>query len=188
MDSEITLGVVTRDLAERVRGWRNKDLVGLRTPYLLTEEMQARFYEDVVCSRTSQHRFWAVLQHQRPVGMVGLTNIIWENGTAEISLVVSPGKQGRGIGTAAVGLVLHEAFQSMRLHAVYGEVYACNSAYDFWVKAARRFGARPDLDFARLTDRKFLNGRWWDSMAFTIVELSWASRPVPEVVASEAPR
>ena len=125
----IELRTLTPDNVERAREWRNQSLVSLRTPFALTVEMQQAFYRDVICNRQSPHRYWGLWEvflqeHQRPmyVGMGGLTNIQWENGLAEISLIVDPDQAGRGIGQLAVRALLEEGFDRLRLETICGEV------------------------------------------------------------------
>lgn len=134
---DLILDALTPADVEAVRGWRNRDDVraGLRTPHLLTAQQQRAWYDAVVCDRRSPHRYWAVRERSDAGGLVavvGLTDIAWENGTAEISLITDPDRTGVGIGTAAVRLVLTEAFDRMRLLAVHGECYEHNPAWAFW--------------------------------------------------------
>ena len=53
------LDTLTLQDVEQIRIWRNQDLSTWRTPYLLTEEMQKRFYYDIN-KRESKHRYWAI--------------------------------------------------------------------------------------------------------------------------------
>jgi hypothetical protein len=131
--------------------------MGLRTPFFLTREMQASFYEKVCCDRSSPHRYWALRAEDRLfVGMAGLTNIQWENGLAEISLLIDPDRSG--IGRVAVDLILSEAFEQMRLHTVFGECYEHNPAMGFWKKMVEHH----DGFSTRLPGRKYWGGgyRW----------------------------
>src|SRR5689334_8398104 len=79
---------------EQVRQWRNQQTEMLRTPFLLTIEMQSRFYSDVVCNRQSNSRYWGIWTDEKIkpslIGMCGLENISWENRLAEISLIFNP--------------------------------------------------------------------------------------------------
>ena len=69
----------TKKLLEIVRWWRNSDISGLRTPFMLTKEMQESFYEGVLCDRDSRHRYWGFYQGDSYVAFGGVTNISWEN-------------------------------------------------------------------------------------------------------------
>lgn len=185
----LVLKALTEETCEMVRVWRNQDLRGLRTPILLTDRMQHLFYRDVICDRRSPHRYWGVhtaspvagstpdardhLPFDQCVAMTGLTNIQWENGLAEIALIVNPLLAGpHGIGTRAVALVLGQAFEQMRLATVCGECYDCNPATEFWGKITRRYGGQE----VNLPRRKFWGGRLWGAYYFSISEEQyWAA-------------
>lgn len=167
---KIGIDVATRDDCELVRGWRNQDIGAFRTPFLLTEEMQAEFYRTVVCNRQSPHRYWAVREGDVLAGCVGLTNIAWENGTAELSLIVDPARTRQGIGQASVALALREGFLAMRLEAVHAEVYQSNvGATQFWLRMAERFHARS----VALPARKFWNGQMHDAVFVAFERKRW---------------
>jgi len=102
--------------------------------------------------------------------MGGLTNIEWENGLAEISLIIDPSYRGGGRGRMAVQLLLDQAFCRLRLETVFGEVYTINPALDFWAKVARHYTA----DCTTLPRRKFWNGNLYSSMYFSITREGWA--------------
>lgn len=182
------LDALTRSDCELVRRWRNleENRLHLRTPFVLTEEMQSRFYDDVVCSRTAPHRFWALRDTEgarvqpggygdwetRPafIGMAGLTDIDPTNGHAEISLILDPAKHGKGYGVMAVGLVLAEAFDRMRLESVRAECYETNPALGFWRKMADGHGAHSTT----LPLRKFWGGRYHDALLVTFMRAMWS--------------
>lgn len=160
------LQALTLEDCLKVAEWRNDNMVGLRTPYPLTEGMQREFYENVICNRNSNHRYWGIQLFSGPdtklIGMVGLTGIQWENRLAEISLITDPNRKGEGIGEEAVKLILEEAFGRMNLHSVIGECYAANPALGFWQKMVERWG-----DYSCwLPDKKFWDGKYHDSYYF----------------------
>lgn len=160
----LELGVLTKEDCEQVRQWRNKNLEALRTPYMLTKEMQESFYENVVCNRNSNSRYWGIYSKKEFIGMVGIENIQWENRIGEISLIISPVEQGNGYGKQAVDLVLREAFKNMNLKTVWGECYYCNPAIGFWRKIINKYNAKE----AALLNRKYYNGHYWNSLYFSI--------------------
>ena len=165
----VYLDALTAADCDLVRHWRNQSARDtLRTPVMLTTEMQAEFYREIVCNRHSLHRYFAMVDssagRRELVAMGGLTNIAWEDGITEISLIVDPQRQRRGIGRAAVQRLLDEAFGRLRLSAVYGEVYQCNPAVDFWRRIVDEHGGSVVV----LPVRKFALGRHWDSLYFTI--------------------
>lgn len=173
----IYLDVLSLEDVQRVRQWRNQDLAGLRTPYPLTREMQDEFYRDVVNNRNSQNRYWAVARADSNgrglLGMAGLTDVSYINGSAEISLIVDPGFHRHGVGTEAVAQVLRHAFDRMRLLTVFGEVYLCNPAVEFWKKIVSEHSGY----ITTLPNRKFWAGRLWNSLYFSIYKELWPTSP-----------
>lgn len=123
---------------QRVRIWRNDPSVFpmLRTGYK-TEAEQEAFYHQHIAPKWYQwtywkpeHRYYAVDVFTHFAGITGLTYI--EDGEAEISLVLGPPFRGKGIGAAAVTLVLDEA-RRLGLHSVRGECYPAG-AIQFWTQ------------------------------------------------------
>jgi RimJ/RimL family protein N-acetyltransferase len=155
------LRALTQADCEQVRLWRNQNLQYLRTPYLLTEEMQAGFYDNTVCNRYVNSRWWGI-HNGKLIGMAGLTDIAWENGTAEISLILNPKETGKGHGEAAVNLLLEQAFAFMGLRNIYGECYECNPAAGFWRKMI-------PAHTAMLPQRKLWRGKYYDSLYFSFM-------------------
>lgn len=174
---------------QEVRKWRNEEPQFLRTPYRITQEMQEEFFNNVINDRDSKHRYFAIMGEEKEhlteveriegdnywlgsqqliktrefIGMGGLTNIEWENGCAEISLIINPKYRGKGYGKQAVDLILDEAFKSMRLYSVYGEVYTCGNIA-FWKKVVNKHNGYNTF----LLDRKFYKGKSHDSMWFSM--------------------
>jgi len=160
----VRLDALTRVDCERVRAWRNADLSHLRTPFALTGEQQEEFYQRVVCARDSPHRYYAIREGDL-IGMGGLTNISWENGSTEISLIIAPSDRSRGYGTEAVKLLLAEAFGRLRLATVYGECYLTNpQAAFFWKRLTEALHGTHTV----LPRRKWWDGKLWDALYFSI--------------------
>ncbi len=152
-----------------VREWRNNEMESLRTPYLLTEEMQEQFYREVVCNRDSEHRYWSVVEEHvdEPTELMayaGITNISWANAIGEISLIINPEKREKGNGEKAVDLVFNVGFNFMGLKTIIGEVYVCNSAIDFWRKIAQKYNGYTTM----LPNRKYWAGKYYDAMYFSV--------------------
>ena len=156
------LDVLTLEDCEQARLWRNAQLETLRTSYPLTKEQQAAFYRDVVCNRQSPHQYYAFLDREldgEMVAMVGLTNIDWVNGHAELSLLVPP-TTARVVWVydAALDLLLHWAFDQLRLVTVFGECYHCNPQLKWW--KLQGHGS------VELPNRKLSGGKHYSSTLF----------------------
>jgi GNAT superfamily N-acetyltransferase len=130
--------------------------------------MQEKFYKDVICNRHSSHRYWKI-EHGRADGMGGLTNIEWENGQAEISLIINPQWRGNGFGREAVDLLLDQAFNYLRLELVYGECYTCNPAMGFWEKVCKKYQSNPYW----LNKGKYWQGTHYGTMYFDFLRANY---------------
>ena len=145
---------------------------------MLTEGMQAEFYQDVVCDRHWPARYYSVVstdevgyKDENLLAFGGFDPIQWENSLGEITLTVNPQYQGKGYGTKALDLLLEEAFNRLNLDMICGEVYECNiRGWRFWKKA---FGAG---EWIILPARKFYKGRYWDSAYFCMDVETWQTR------------
>ncbi|MFH1761121.1 MAG: GNAT family N-acetyltransferase [bacterium] len=150
---------------EQVRQWRNQCLETLRTPFLLTKDMQQRFYEEDVCNRNSRNRWWGIHVNNGFIGQMGLINIELENRRAEISIMINPEYQYKGYGTKAVELLLEQGFMHMNLENIWGEVYTCNiNGMVFWERLVKKYNGND----AFLKNTKYYNGRYWNSLWFNI--------------------
>lgn len=156
---------------ERARVWRNEDgmRAKLRTPYMLSREQQEEFYRQSVSNRQANSRWWSVYEDDRFIGLIGLTDIEWENGLGQVSMMVDPELHGRGYGRQAFELLLREAFDRMRLLTVYGECYECNPAISFWRRMMEEYGGK----IVMIPRRKFWGGRLWGAMLFTVAAEQW---------------
>lgn len=158
----IELTVMTDDRADEVRVWRNELRGVLRTPFLLTAEMQEDFYNNVICNRHSNNRFYAAMKDGEFIGMAGLINIEWENGLAEISIILNPDQRGKGNGQAVIEELLRTGFNELRLENIYGECYCCNPCLNFWLRTIKKYDEYQVI----LPCRKYLDNKYYDSIYF----------------------
>ena len=176
---------LTEENMEQVRIWRHGVPECLRTPYMLTEEMQQDYYRNIICNRQSTTRYWG-LHRELPAchdygitlpsksiftGYGGIENISWENGNGEISLLLGPEYRDKGYGKEAVGLFLDQAFNHMRLEHVYGECHEC-APWIFWHKMQQVYGG---LLPTWLPKRKYYKGEYHDSYYFTFTASGYRS-------------
>jgi len=155
---------------ETILEWRSTIPETLRTPYPITNLMQKRWFEEVISSRNSNIRytgFWREdLFPRDPVGflgMGGIESVQFENGNAEISLLINPAYRGKGYGKQAVDLILDTAFNRYRLETVWGECFLCSPAVGFWKKIVEEKKAFS----VELPGRKYFNGKLYGSYYFS---------------------
>ena len=153
----------TRQDVERVRHWRNAALETLRTPYLISEDMQSNFY-DSLQNRESRNRYWSIYDNDELIGFGGLTGIEWENGLAEISLIMGAKYRGKGLGRRAVNLILDTGFGNLGLKTIYGQCYECNSAVHFWGAITLEHGGY----ITTIPRRKMWQGQLYDALHFSM--------------------
>jgi len=175
----IYFDALTETDCEQIRKWRNEDISAARTPFLLTEAMQRDFYRDVVSNRDSVHRYWAVRADASQVvndmtgakymklshlaGIAGLTNIEWENGRAEVALMIGRDYRGNGYGIEAFNEIKKWAFERMRLHTIYACVYGNNpDIVDWWLH-------RDPFHATNYPAGKFWKGEFWSTHHMTWV-------------------
>jgi hypothetical protein len=168
----MTYKEVTYNDLELIREWRNSQLSMLRTPYILTEEMQREFYKDKICNRNSNCRFFSVIHGVDLVGMVGLENIQFENRLAEISLVTNPDNKNYIEGIARH--ILDYGFNNLNLKSIFAEVYGCSPYLEIWEGLANATNAWENLtdvsvDVAVIPYRKFYKGRYYRSTIYTFI-------------------
>ena len=150
---------LTETQALEVKDWRNGCRGALRTGWT-TDAQQERFVEN---NFKSDYMYWWF-----GAGAGGLVNIDRRVRIAEISLIVDPEARNLGIGTEMVDWLLTEAFWNQRLKTVYGEVYNCG-ALAFWLGICEKYHAYT----TELLNRQWWDGKYHDSMYFSIDEGKW---------------
>lgn len=154
-----------KDEVEKVRLWRNQTEGVLRTPFLLTYEMQQDFYNDVICDRKSNCRFYSVYKENFFLSFIGIVNISFENRIGEISIFTSPQYQNIGYGKELVKLLFDLGFNNLNLDNIYGECYCCNAqGIKFWEKIIEKYKGYKTM----LPNRKYYKGLYFNSMYFNI--------------------
>jgi RimJ/RimL family protein N-acetyltransferase len=174
------LQVLTKVDCEQVRLWRNENIAIWRTPYFLTESMQADWYEKDVCNRDSKNRWWGVQiddtksrsknyifnEDKLFVGMVGLVGMSLENRNAEFTIIIDPKLSRKGYGTKALLQLLDKGFNELNLENIYSEAYTCNPNIEFWNKILERTGAYKTY----LPDRKYWQSAYYQSLYFNFTK------------------
>lgn len=165
--------VLSLDDCLQVAEWRNECLYALRTPYMLTEEMQEEFYKNTVCNRSARARFWGIWEEPnkgkivnppRLIGMAGIENIEWENSRGEISLIIDPKYHKQGYGQEAVSRLLIKGFYELNLDNIWGVCYECNPAIYFWQKIIVKYNGTA----AYFPNMKYYQASYYSGYCFNI--------------------
>jgi RimJ/RimL family protein N-acetyltransferase len=175
------LKVLSYPDVEQARIWRNDSMSMNRTPFLLTQEMQGRFYQEQVCNRQANARYWGIFEHEHKeypdnelvcdydtfIGMGEITNISLENRLGEIGLIMHPEHLDKA--DKAIELILEQGFNNLNLENIFGECYYCSSYINIWEIACKKYNG---ID-ASLPNRKFWNGKYYSSLYFNINREAW---------------
>lgn len=128
---KVFLGPIRRELAPVYRRWMNDLEVALTLSILhripLTEEDELDWFDSA--RRATIAKVFTVYERpdDRPVGNVGLHDIDFHSGTAEVGIVIGERSVwGRGYATEALSLLLDYAFTVLGLNHVWLRYTAMN--------------------------------------------------------------
>jgi RimJ/RimL family protein N-acetyltransferase len=152
--------LLVRDCGE-IAAWRNEARETLRTPGFTSITKQYDWQQQL---DKTNHKYFAFRHESNLLAVGGLTDVEWENGLAEISLIVNPENRADGVGSDCVDMLLDEAFNKMNLQTVTGECYECNPGIKFWYRVIEKYNGYKTI----LRNRKFWNGKYYDSLYFSI--------------------
>ncbi len=169
---KVRLRVLEEKDMETLRAWRNRWDIrsAMREFRLIGASHQAAWWDSL---RGDDRTLMFGMENEggRLVGACGLTYIDWHNGHTELTVYVGPTKERRrGYYTDTLEILCRYAFEELRLHMVYGEIYAWNEAA---IEACAKRGFRRE---GPLRDRVFRLGRWWDSYFISMTEVEWVKR------------
>lgn len=119
-----------KDLDE-INRWRNDPTVisYLGAPFrYINKEVDEKWFDSYMANRGNTVRCVITDDTDLCLGLVSLTNINYQNRTAEFHIQIGDSKQqGKGMGSFAVAEMLNHAFYNMNLHRVELGVLADNS-------------------------------------------------------------
>lgn len=114
--------------------------------------------------------FYTIMADDRPIGVVGLTDIDLENQQAELFIMIGEADyRGKGIGQQAVKHIVRYAFETLGLHRVGLHVSANNVAA---IACYRKAGFQEE---GRLRDDRLVDGTYEDTLVMSVIS-SWAWR------------
>lgn len=136
---------VAADHIERIRRWRNAQIVSLRQAAPLSEEQQLQYYTNVIwpqCGlREPDNILFAFLHQGRHIGYGGLVHIAWAHKRAEISFLLDPIHVSQPAVYAGhflhfLELMKRVAFADLALNRLYTETYAFRTHHISVLEAA----------------------------------------------------
>jgi RimJ/RimL family protein N-acetyltransferase len=109
------------------------------------------------------------------VGHAELNEVEREHGAAALArVIVDPKRRGEGLGTAMVRRVLAVAFDELGLHRVELRVFDFNTPA---IAAYERLGFALE---GRRRETRRVNGAYWSSLWYSMLEDEWRGREDPE--------
>lgn len=104
------------------------------------------------------------------IGRAGLHVTVPAQREGALWYILAPDYWGRGFATEAAGALLDFGFEALRLHRIYIECDARNTAS---VRVAQKLGMRHE---AHLVENVFQKSEWTDSLYFAMLEREWAAK------------
>lgn len=129
-----------------------------RYPFAESTEESARKFVESSFNEKYQH-FAIINEADEYFGTVSLKNISMENKSAEYAIVLRKAAQGKGYARQATKEIVSYAFQNLKLHKIYLNVFDRN-------EKAKRFYEKCGFSYeGTFQDALYLNGRY-ESLAW----------------------
>ena len=127
-----------------------------------------RIEQDASC------QFYGIFRPSPPgkitaIGVTGLTSINWISRSAEFSLYIAPGYQGKGHAKDALIELFARGFHELNLNRIWGETFDDNHAQNLF----RSLGMHEE---GRLRETYFKNGSMCDSIMFSLLRREWDAK------------
>lgn len=161
------------EIPKEAREWRNhRDIwQWCRQNTLIAAENQKTWLDKIHSDPTI--KMFGVVSHlsrtPEPVGVCGFTSIDYANRSAEFSLYIAPGEQGRGYGWKALELLLMHGFLDWGFKRIWGEVFEGNPALAMF----ERVGFIKD---GTLRSSYWKGGTWIDSHMISMLDSEWVKK------------
>ena len=172
---------LTFTTTREVYGWRmlypNSTVVPVmrpqisHPPYALNSPLQEQWWREH-CFPVPHYccRWWEMQNApDDPLAIGGLTNLDWELGRGEISLLVRYNRRGQGLEEQVAKCILEAGFGMMGLRSIVGESYQCAEDFFFWKEFL--LGLEGKVHKTTLPHRKLWRGHYYPSLYFTIFPL-----------------
>jgi RimJ/RimL family protein N-acetyltransferase len=136
----------------------------------ITRDQELAWIREMAASKTD--RVWAIVGPDgRFLGNCGIHKIWWPARNGRLGIVVGARDvHGRGVGTAALRMLLQKGFDELGLHKLWLVHYATNERMRH---VATKLGLTPE---GVLRDEYFHQGRFHDMVRHAILEEEWRAK------------
>jgi UDP-4-amino-4,6-dideoxy-N-acetyl-beta-L-altrosamine N-acetyltransferase len=151
---------------ELMRTWRNEPAVraNMYTRHVITREEHLNWWEKI--KKCKDNQYFIYEQADEPIGIVAFYNIDKENQNSTWAFYASPFAP-KGSGSKMEYLALEYAFRELKLHKLYCEVLAYNSAV---IKLHQKFAFKVEGIFR---DQHKINNDFVDIYRLGIISKEW---------------
>lgn len=131
-----------------------------------SDEGQSAWYgAEAAAYGTDTHKVrYAVDVEGACVGMAGLHGIDYKNASASVDIKLAAEARGRGIGTAAIGLLVKYAFEELNLHCLQADILEGNHA------SRRAFEKSGFVLEGVLRERVYKGGRYQNVCMYAVLK------------------
>jgi [ribosomal protein S5]-alanine N-acetyltransferase len=106
----------------------------------------------------------------RLIGNCGIRMESADSRQANIGYEIAPGYWGESYATEAAQAMVEFGFRELRLHRIWARCVAENVAS---YRVLEKIGMRRE---GRLREEEWMQGRWWDTLVYGILDHEWRSR------------
>lgn len=168
--SAINLVVVesVKDVA-KIMSFRNDPKLGrfLGQNYPFTT---ARTFEDI---NAKDKVFLGIARGEKIIGFITLRSINLINGTGKLTVFVTKGHHGKGIGGEAITLMLSYAFNTLNLRKINADIFAFNEQS---LRCFKKLGFREQ---GVMEKEYFVDGVYHDDILLRLFKEEWLRRVTP---------
>ncbi|MBO1001081.1 GNAT family N-acetyltransferase [Pseudogracilibacillus auburnensis] len=148
--------------------WRNDmEVMETTSPQLdiYTLEETEQYISAIVSQPTAKGYLIEYKETEQTVGIVSLINMDYKNRSAECIIDIGVKDMwGKGIGTAAISLILEFAFNELNLHRVYLHVFSFNE------RAIKLYEKMGFIHEGKFRQALYRTGKWHDIVIMGILK------------------
>ncbi|MBW2030719.1 MAG: GNAT family N-acetyltransferase [Deltaproteobacteria bacterium] len=139
--------------------------------YPNTVESQKQFWENMYNDRSNLQLAIVSVEDDKVVGSIGLHQISFIHGTADISILIGEKAYWRqGLAKEAMGLIIEHAFNKLNLHKLTGGMYSSNEG------SKRLFEAMGFRKEGELREQVKVRGEYISVLKYGLTAYEWMSR------------